>query len=120
MGMKDAIVEVTQSAKTLVGGKNAKSELQREWEDACSLSYSQRIWGFGICFTLGCLLTILGSLSAPSIALGSPEKFAIPYSMGSLCSLASTFFLMGPFRQCKFMCAKTRWKISLIYFSSIF
>ncbi|CAH8457269.1 unnamed protein product [Dicrocoelium dendriticum] len=73
----------------------------------CSLSWGARIKGFLICFLLGILLSLLGSM-----LLWLPFKgiilFALFYSLGNLFSIASTCFLMGPVKQFQKMFEETR------------
>ncbi|XP_063734207.1 vesicle transport protein SFT2B-like isoform X2 [Eleginops maclovinus] len=74
---------------------------------ASSLAWATRMKGFGICFVLGVLCSVLGSclLWIPGTGL---VLFAVLYSVGNISALASTMFLMGPCRQLKAMCAKER------------
>ncbi|XP_059488595.1 vesicle transport protein SFT2A [Neocloeon triangulifer] len=74
--------------------------------DSSTLSWSTRIKGFVICFALGIILSIFGTITLffhKGFAL-----FAVFYSLGNIISLASTCFLMGPFNQIKKMFAPTR------------
>ena len=73
--------------------------------DASTLSWSTRIKGFAICFGLGLLVSILGSIM---FYTGSVTKFAVLYSLGNLIALGSTCFLMGPIAQIKRMFSSTR------------
>ncbi|XP_077370101.1 vesicle transport protein SFT2B-like [Festucalex cinctus] len=74
---------------------------------ASTLSRGTRIKGFLLCFILGILCSILGTcmLWLPGFGL---VVFAVLYSVGNICALASTMFLVGPFKQLKNMCAKER------------
>ncbi|ELU12694.1 hypothetical protein CAPTEDRAFT_208465 [Capitella teleta] len=74
--------------------------------DGSTLSWSTRIKGFVICFAIGIICSVLGTfcLFLPNGIL----IFALLYSFGSLTALASTCFLMGPFKQLKKMFAETR------------
>ncbi|XP_034035405.1 vesicle transport protein SFT2B-like isoform X1 [Thalassophryne amazonica] len=74
---------------------------------ASTLSWGSRVKGFLICFGLGVTCSILGTclLWLPVMGLAA---FAVLYSVGNICSLASTMFLMGPLNQLKNMCAKVR------------
>jgi len=77
--------------------------------DASSLSWSTRIKGFCLCFGIGVLCSILGSLVLTLGPLGGGLKtFAVLYTVGNLMSLGSTLFLMGPMKQLTNMFAKTR------------
>uniref|UniRef100_A0A3P8SNS1 Vesicle transport protein n=1 Tax=Amphiprion percula TaxID=161767 RepID=A0A3P8SNS1_AMPPE len=72
-----------------------------------TLAWGTRMKGFLICFVLGALSSILGTclLWIPGVGLA---VFAVLYSVGNICALASTMFLIGPSRQLRTMCAKER------------
>lgn len=74
--------------------------------DAATLSWSTRIKGFIICFVIGILLSLLGSVAL--FLHKGMAVFAVFYTLGNLTSLASTCFLMGPINQFKKMFASTR------------
>ncbi|XP_053200516.1 vesicle transport protein SFT2B-like [Panonychus citri] len=81
--------------------------------EATSLSWSTRIQGFIICFILGFVFSIIGSLF-----LALPGKglvlFAMFYTIGNLTSMASTLFLMGPWKQLKKMFNETRYIATIL------
>jgi len=79
-----------------------------------NLSYTQRVWGFAICFSLGMIISIMSSF-----LVLNPVKFALPYSFGNALSLLSTGFLVGPRRQLKYACAPTRVWAFVIYIGCI-
>ncbi|KAI3637054.1 hypothetical protein MIR68_004760 [Amoeboaphelidium protococcarum] len=88
-------------------------------EETCamlSLSRTQRLYGFAICFTVGFILGILGSIF---LFFGDVVPFAILYTFGNLSSLFSTGFLIGPVRQCKNMFDPVRLIASLIFFGAM-
>ncbi|TGZ65847.1 hypothetical protein CRM22_005678 [Opisthorchis felineus] len=75
-------------------------------ENGLSLSWSTRIKGFAVCFVLGIVFSILGS-----VFLWLPKGlilFALFYTTGNLLSLGSTIFLMGPMNQLRRMFQETR------------
>ncbi|KAM8722462.1 vesicle transport protein SFT2B-like [Acanthopagrus schlegelii] len=74
---------------------------------ASTLAWGTRMKGFIVCFVLGIVCSILGTcmLWIPGIGLA---VFAVFYSVGNICALASTMFLIGPCRQLMTMCAKER------------
>ena len=77
-------------------------------DSACpSMPVKHRIAGFIVCFILGFALSILSTVL---FIIGSLEayKFAIFFSLGNICSLLSSLFLIGPCRQLKRMFEKTR------------
>ena len=83
-----------------------------------SLTIKQRIYCFLSCFILGLVLSIV-SVGGILGAIMNPTKFALLYSFGNLCSLGSTFFLVGPASQFKKMMKKTRIVVSLVFVFSL-
>lgn len=90
-----------------------------EFNKSCTLSYTTRLYGFGIFFGIGVILTVISAFMVPNIVTGNPERFAIPYAFGAVCSLSSTMFLMGTCSQLKSMFAKKRIIATIIYILSI-
>jgi len=90
----------------------------REFDEACTLTRTQRFIGFGICFIVGWIITLLALLTLPSI-LTSPERFALLYATGSIIALCSTAFLFGPCAQLKSMFKPVRAIATTIYILSI-
>ena len=80
-----------------------------------SLTFKQRLWGFGICFGIGCIVSLGSMLFWHKLLHGNPGPFAINYTLGNLISVASTFFLMGPHRQLKRMSHPTRAGVALVF-----
>ena len=99
------------SLTAAVTGQNPE---QAAWEAQCSLTRTQRMYGFGICFTVGCLIS-LGS----TFRLFNPTSFALMYSLGNLVSFAATGFLVGPVAQCKMACDKSRALATTIFLTSM-
>ncbi|KAG0207906.1 hypothetical protein BGX28_000990 [Mortierella sp. GBA30] len=81
-----------------------------------SLNRTQRLYGFGICFVLGFVITILSTLALATAQLG---LFAVFFTLGNVISLFSTAFLIGPARQLKTMFAPVRMVASIVYLSLI-
>ena len=65
-----------------------------QFNEACGLTRMQRMYGFGITFVLGWVISLLSLTSVPQIAT-HPEKFALMYTAGNIVSLCSTAFLWG-------------------------
>ncbi|KAM9829424.1 vesicle transport protein SFT2B-like isoform X1 [Syngnathus typhle] len=74
---------------------------------ASTLSWGTRMKGFFFCFIFGVLCSILGTcmLWLPWFGL---IVFAVLYTVGNICALSSTMFLIGPIQQLKNMFAKER------------
>ncbi|KAG7326917.1 hypothetical protein KOW79_010318 [Hemibagrus wyckioides] len=76
-------------------------------EDVTTLGWGTRVKAFIACFVLGVACSVLGSC-----LLWVPKRgiilFAVFYTLGNIASLLSTTFLMGPLKQLKRMCDKTR------------
>ncbi|KAL0268255.1 UNVERIFIED_CONTAM: hypothetical protein PYX00_010271 [Menopon gallinae] len=75
--------------------------------DATTLSKSTRFKGFVILFLMGILMSFLGSFFL-FIQFKGLIAFAVFYTLGNICSMGSTCFLMGPVKQLKKMFAPTR------------
>ncbi|XP_028857153.1 SFT2 domain containing 2a isoform X4 [Denticeps clupeoides] len=75
--------------------------------EASTLGWGTRVKGFIACMVLGlgCSVLGVGCLFIPKIGI---TLFIVFYTFGNICSLASTMFLMGPVKQLKRMCDKTR------------
>ncbi|XP_039998155.1 SFT2 domain containing 2b [Xiphias gladius] len=88
------------------GNADGNGILERA-NQASTLAWGTRMKGFIVCFFLGVFSSILGTcmLWIPGIGLA---VFAVLYSVGNICALASTMFLIGPWRQLRTMCAKER------------
>ncbi|KAK1798863.1 hypothetical protein P4O66_007147, partial [Electrophorus voltai] len=75
--------------------------------DATTLGWGTRVKGFVASFVLGVVCSLLGAclLWVPNVGL---TLFVVFYTFGNVASLLSTMFLMGPLKQVKRMCDKTR------------
>lgn len=85
-----------------------------EFNRDCTLSTTQRLYGFLICFAAGLTFTILSLL-----VFFHPIKFAITFTFGNLLSLGSTAFLIGPKRQVSMMLDPVRIYATALYLASI-
>ncbi|KAK6320744.1 SFT2 domain containing 2a isoform X1 [Coregonus clupeaformis] len=88
-------------------GPNENGNILQAANEASTLGWGTRVKGFMVCFVIGVTCSVLGAcmLFVPKIGI---LLFIILYSFGNLCSLCSTMFLMGPVKQLKRMCDKTR------------
>ena len=103
--------------ENLLGSETAGKVLTKD--TMCpSLTVKQRIYGFLACFCFGLLLSFI-SIGGIFGALMNPVKFAIVYSLGNLCSLGSTLFLLGPAAQIKRMFKKTRYIATSLFLLSL-
>ncbi|GBB85551.1 hypothetical protein RclHR1_12040003 [Rhizophagus clarus] len=80
------------------------------------LTRTQRLYGFGICFVLGFVISLLATLT---LFTGSFTGFAVLYTIGNTISLLSTGFLVGFKKQIKTMFAPVRWFASAIYLGTL-
>merc|ERR1712002_897943 len=88
--------------------------------DASSLSWGTRVKGFCICFGIGVLVCVLGSLVLALGPLGGNLKlFAVLYTIGNMMAIGSTLFLMGPMKQLSNMFAKTRVIATVVMLSAL-
>uniref|UniRef100_A0A3Q1ETZ9 Vesicle transport protein n=1 Tax=Acanthochromis polyacanthus TaxID=80966 RepID=A0A3Q1ETZ9_9TELE len=96
--------------KSVLSGEEARRDDRTILEtvnDASTLGWGTRLKGFVACFVVGAACTVLGVcvLFIPRIGL---TLFIVFYTFGNICALCSTMFLMGPVKQLKRMCDKTR------------
>jgi hypothetical protein len=88
--------------------------LLEQFNEATTLTRTQRLLGFLVCFGMGMLL----SLMAPMFIL-RPIKLATSLSLGNLLSIGSMMFLVGPTKQCASMMDSSRWVATSIYLGSL-
>ncbi|KAG5276459.1 hypothetical protein AALO_G00132300 [Alosa alosa] len=96
--------------RATLGGRDGQSDGRNIIEaanEASTLGWGTRVKGFIACMVIGVGCTVLGvcCLFIPKLGL---ILFIVFYTFGNVCSLASTMFLMGPLKQLKRMCDKTR------------
>lgn len=91
--------------RALSGNDEDDQGIMTDISDVTTLSWSTRIKGFAICFILGIVLSIMGTIC---LFFLNYILFAILYTIGNLTAMASTCFLMGPLSQLKRMFAETR------------
>lgn len=65
-----------------------------------SLSYEQRLYGFGIFCAIGLLLSLIGTILIFTMNI---TGFAVTYTFGSISMIFATLFLFGPVKQIKDM-----------------
>ncbi|KAF8073233.1 ACX4 [Scenedesmus sp. PABB004] len=118
--------------KALVGAgpppepETLPQQLLRTVDEATTLTWKQRAIGFGITFGLGLLFSFLvrssGTARRSSLMFLwtlQMTKFAVLYSFGSVLSMGSTMFLVGPTKQCKNMVQPHRALATVVYLASI-
>ncbi|KAI1304874.1 hypothetical protein EDD11_005047 [Mortierella claussenii] len=81
-----------------------------------TLNRTQRLYGFGICFIVGFLISILSTLA---LGTGQLALFAVFFTFGNIVSLLSTTFLIGPGKQIKTMFAPVRMFASIVFLAMI-
>ncbi|CAD8116103.1 unnamed protein product [Paramecium primaurelia] len=84
-----------------------------------SLTYKERLMGFAFCSILGYFIQILSFGSFIGILGGSPNKFALTYSLGNILALFGTAFLIGFKKQFENMIDNERKMTSIIFASSL-
>lgn len=62
-------------------------------DNCCDLSFKQRLIGGCICMGCGVILSICSFIC---IATGNLSGFAIIYALGTIASIAGSFFIVGP------------------------
>mmetsp|Transcript_18492 Transcript_18492/g.51891 ORF Transcript_18492/g.51891 Transcript_18492/m.51891 type:complete len:168 (-) Transcript_18492:308-811(-) len=115
--MMDKLKSIFQRGENGVADQEqpASASLLQSMDEASTLSWKQRATGFGICFGLGVLVS---AISIPALWSLSFTKFAVLWALGSLLSMGSTMFLMGPMKQLKAMFASHRLLATCVYLGS--
>jgi hypothetical protein len=88
--------------------------LFNEAEGCPGLTKKQRFMGFGACFGLGMLISFLSTMN-----IAKPTSFALLYTLGNIVSFLSTGFLVGPRKQCQYVCEKKRMVASIVFLGSM-
>uniref|UniRef100_A0AAQ4PHV6 Vesicle transport protein n=2 Tax=Gasterosteus aculeatus TaxID=69293 RepID=A0AAQ4PHV6_GASAC len=96
--------------KSVLSGEEARKDdktVLQTVNEASTLGWGTRVKGFVACFVVGGACAVLGVclLFLPRIGI---TLFIVFYTFGNLCAICSTMFLMGPMKQLKRMCDKTR------------
>lgn len=89
------------------GNSDEATGFASQFRDGTSMGWTSRIKGFAICFGLGFVLSVLGTMFL-AIPVKGLRLFAIFYSFGNVMSIVSTSFLVGPAKQLKSMFNPTR------------
>ena len=83
------------------------------------LDLKTRIIGFVISFIVGIFMMISSVSQLFTLALGGQKWFAVWYTLGNCVCLSSSFFLMGPKKQCEYMMKPQRKLTTMILFISM-
>ena len=78
-----------------------------------SLSYTERLTGFAICFVFGFLLSFLSWFAFFRHRF---VQYGVITTLGNVCTICSSFFLAGPMKQIKNMVDPNRLIATVIYF----
>lgn len=92
---------------------------QNEMEKMCggfSLTRMQRFYGFGICISLGFIISFC---STWFIISGEITAFAVLYTIGNIISIIGTGFLTGFLRQFKLMFDPTRLTATVVFIATL-
>ncbi|OWZ14829.1 Transmembrane protein [Phytophthora megakarya] len=96
-----------ESGKSPSNASQEKEGLLNELGQECGLTKRQRLYGAVGCYLFGALCGFLSTL----MMWGGPKhlkQFAFFYTLGTICSIGSSLFLIGPMRQLKVMCMPVR------------
>lgn len=80
------------------------------------LSWTTRIYGFGICLATGIVFSLVGSIMLFFLNF---VAFGVLYSLGNIISIFASLFVVGPMRQLKSMFNKKRIIITILLLLSI-
>jgi hypothetical protein len=112
-GSSSSLADTATDSDLESGGKSPsnvnqeKEGLLNELGQECGLTKRQRLYGAVGCYVFGALCGFLSTM----MLWGGPKhlkQFAFFYTLGTLCSIGSSLFLIGPMRQLKVMCMPVR------------
>ncbi|KAK9804287.1 hypothetical protein WJX72_005047 [[Myrmecia] bisecta] len=86
------------------------SSLLHQFDEATTMSRTNRVYGFAICLGVGLFFGFLSSMF-----FLMPTKFAVLYTFSNVFYIASTMFLMGPCKQLSKMFDQGRIFATAIY-----
>eukprot|EP01060_Flectonema_neradi_P007674 TRINITY_DN1537_c7_g1_i1.p1 TRINITY_DN1537_c7_g1~~TRINITY_DN1537_c7_g1_i1.p1 ORF type:complete len:201 (+),score=28.29 TRINITY_DN1537_c7_g1_i1:46-603(+) len=110
----DIIVKI----KEQVSGNDEPQTLWDEMGESMSLTWKQRMMGFGMFMAMSLVCYGLTAFFAPLVVI-LPKKFAFFFTCANLFGLGATTFLIGPSRQLRAIGDHNRMFASLVYFSSM-
>lgn len=76
--------------------------------------------GFALFFATGYFVTFGSFKHFIGLMEGNPVPFVLTYSLGNLCSLLASLFLVGPHRQLANMFDETRKVTTIVFLASLF
>ena len=76
--------------------------------------------GFALFFATGYFVTFGSFKDFIGLMEGNPVPFVLTYSLGNLCSLLASLFLVGPHRQLANMFDETRKVTTIVFLASLF
>ena len=76
--------------------------------------------GFALFFATGYFVTFGSFKHFIGLMEGNPVPFVLTYSLGNLCSLLASLFLVGPHRQLANMFDETRKVTAFVFLASLF
>ncbi len=97
-----------------VGDEVEEQGLLQQLNEASTLNRTQRLLGFGVCFSIGMLLSL-----ASQLFILRPVKLATTLTLGNMLSIGSMMFLMGPAKQCENMMDEKRRGATVAYLGSL-
>ena len=114
----ELLQEKATSVRVAREAETEEDSLLDELNEQCTLTRRQRLYGALSCYILGGVFSFLSTLFlfGGSRHLG---QFAFVYTLGNLCSVGSSAFLVGPCRQFKVMCQPVRRIACIIWFTSM-
>lgn len=113
-GKVEHAVDALQNRFDPLPEEDEEQTLLQQFNEATTLSRTQRLLGFLVCFGMGMLLSFL----APMYIL-RPVKLATTLALSNLLSIGSMFFLMGASKQLASMFDSKRRIASTVYLVSL-
>uniref|UniRef100_M4BXC0 Vesicle transport protein n=1 Tax=Hyaloperonospora arabidopsidis (strain Emoy2) TaxID=559515 RepID=M4BXC0_HYAAE len=106
------------TCKAITSSQEKEGLLLGDLGHECGLTKRQRLYGALGCYGFGTLCGLLSTL----MMWGGPKhmkQFAFFYTLGAVCSIGSSLFLVGPMRQLRVMCMPVRRLACCVWMSSM-
>uniref|UniRef100_A0AAV1VEP5 Vesicle transport protein n=1 Tax=Peronospora matthiolae TaxID=2874970 RepID=A0AAV1VEP5_9STRA len=110
--------EEEETCEATTSGQEKEGLLLGDLGHECGLTRRQRLYGALGCYGFGTLCGLLSTL----MMWGGPKhvkQFAFFYTLGAVCSIGSSLFLVGPMRQLRVMCMPVRRLACCVWMSSM-
>lgn len=110
---------MTSMRHATVGKREEEKNCEDQCEEACPMTWTQRIIGYASCFCLGLLISFGSWMRFGDCMGGDCTSFGFLFSFGNCIMIAGSFFLAGPCTQFFEMFRRVRCIATITFLSAI-